>query len=1106
MREWLISCLKKGGPRLYQPLPSHPYRSHRRLHSAFWSHGAGNIDLPSWWNSLLQITQAGEENDVENRGLGPQFLEFLYPSQTSAFIRKYAMADLAVLKRHQRIRKVHQSPRDYVSVAVDDSGLSHNIAELQNNVAEQTENLKHVARGISSIDVVRRESLLARLDELLLHDDPDAQHLPLWRTYQELRSIPEPLLPRQLVRMMRCLSRSRTSIDQERLVDLFTSIPIPERRFIHYSYSVSAALRLDRLTFALQIHKEALARRRGCIGTSALIQYAFGKNLWQVAIETWQESLDKQGSTLDSFRVWDGAGLLPLPELWSKASSALDYALQIRDLTGEDAARSARDFALQITLQILLLVDTKKTNLDDAKSAFVSDFSAVKGSSTRTISKRTKSKLIARIHPNVDRHEDMINKAIALQAPAKQLYTDAIYQVLLFKARAFDALALKYYRALRDLSDGIPLRATVIAMLRRLCAIQSSAGIFMLLNDFRFYYGDIPLHLLESVIPVLAHQGNVQAVDDLLQEYHSKTSTIVHSRVANAFLYVYNRRGETRRLPEAFHSLRTKYNFEPDRRSWNTIVASYARIGDVDAASKWFNDFLDSNIKPDKHTFIYMMSMFAKRGDPDAVKQLLRQSAELGISTDMGMIDCLVLAQVHNGETQNAENLIEEAITTVENVPMSSRTRMWNYVLNAYALRADLDKVTNLHRRMRESGIPSNGTTFAALMQCLAITGRPRAAYQILTEIMPQADVSPTPLHYGILMSGYLRRKQYGTVLRLYSQMLEKDLKPTMATQNYLIRAAAQGDMEERARSSGSNDQALYARAQAVLEQTLTDISPMDLAVTEPVKFVGHLRLDDAFTVSHFAYMVYMYGRSRALDKATEMYDRYIEKRADSDMDLGTSPPINMLGALMLASRNAADYETVEKCWRLSLSKAEILARRTNANTSEPGWVLPARRYMMNRHLRYYISSLEVQQRLEDIERAVDHLCHCGFALDSRSWNQYIVILLKNNQSRKAFDLCEKELMPDWEGWAPLGHFGDKLSKNMQRRQSRHLNPHRRHPQYDTMVHLAAAFVSAQSGARDRWGRTEIDRLAKVAPRTVKAVYNLPRVDDNLQGTLLKGL
>lgn len=1096
MRERLIGCLEQGGQVLHRTGPKLLHRRHRQLHSAFWSHGAGNIDLPSWWISLLQLPQAREDEEASKVTPGPRFLDFLYPSQTLSFIRRHATADPVVLRGPLSVRKVHQRSREYASIAAeDDEALSGN-ARAETRSENEEEPIASVVGSNTSEDVVRRENILARLDELLLQDHPHAQHRDLWQTYVDLRDTSVTLLPRQLVRMMRCLARSKAKTDQERLIELFSTIPLSERRSIHYSYTVSAALRLDRLTFAVNLHEEALARIPGSIGTPALLQYTIERKLWQLATGIWQQYNSRQEEkTSETSDVLDQVEVFRLPDIWEQATSALDFALHMKDLAGSETAAALQAFACQLTLRSL--------NVESADAAHINERKNVFG--PKKIGRhKLKSGLISSLRPNVHLHEEMIHKALAFQVPPQRFFTRAISQVLRFNTRAFDALALRYYRTLRDVPGPHPNHTIVSALLHRLCSIRSSAGIFMVLNDYRFYFGDVPPFIHEMVIPALAKEGNRQAVEDLMQEYHSKVPIIGRSHMANALLYVSNRRGETSRLPELFQRLDQEYGFQPDWRSWRTVIASYARIGDVDEATKWFNAHLDSHIKPGPGTFIYMMSMFAKRGDLDAVKQLLRQSTDLDVPIEIGMIDCLVLAQVHNEDLSSAEKLVMEALNTVEDVPKSSRTRMWNYLLNAYGLKGNIEKVTMLHRCMRENEVPSDAITFAALMQCLAIRQRLQGVSQILMDIMPQADVQPSALHYGILMSGYLRKKQYRKVFELYSQMLEKGLKPTTGTQNYLVRAAAQSDAQQRDNQSGQNGQPQHERAQRALEQTIADMDTMDLATTEPVKFVGNLRLDEAFLSSYFTYMINIYGRARAFDKAKELYDRYVENCHKFDMDVETSPPIQMLSALMIASRKAGDHDAVEKCWNLSLEKAQTLARSANTNISEPGWVLPARRYILNIHLRYYISSLAAQQRFKDIDKTVDHLLHCGYSLDSRSWNQYIVLLLQSGKRLKAFQMCERELIPGWQGWAYMGWVSIGMQDRGQKRQSTHLAPHRRHPQYETIVHLAAAFVGAQSESKDRWGRTEIERLAKAAPSTVHAVYNLPRLDDYLQGNLLK--
>ena len=179
----------------------------------------------------------------------------------------------------------------------------------------------------------------------------------------------------------------------------------------------------------------------------------------------------------------------------------------------------------------------------------------------------------------------------------------------------------------------------------------------------------------------------------------------------------------------------------------------------------------------------------------------------------------------------------------------------------------------------------------------------------------------------------------------------------------------------------------------------------------------------------------------------------------------------------------------------------ESLPVERGARISEPGWVLPARRFILNVHLRHYIKSLLLQSKLDEIRKTIKHLHYCGYELDSKTWNLYIRSLVQHDEVLEAFEHCEKELMPGWEGWEPPN--AKYMKKGLYYRQPKRLEPHRRLPAYDTLVYLAAAYVDAQNSLSVKGGTPLSQQLYKVSPKTVDAVYHLPRLDDPLQRQLL---
>lgn len=948
------------------------------------------------------------------------------------------------------------------------------------------------------------ETLLVRLDQLLLVDDHEASHTELWKIYLDLRNRSVTLHPRQIVKLLRRLARSDSKEDLKRLLELFDSIPKEGRKSIHYSYAISAALNHDDLEASVRLHAEALSSVHVPIGTSSLLSYVIERELWQVAIETWQAYWSHEEVYPQRTDIWIGVDTIPLPELWSRASSAIDFAAGMTDLADSSAAAASREFALQLTLRSFAL--RSSTNDDVHKTTNVYGLRRVKvfrDPNRQFHSRLLKPGVVETQHPNVDRHQQLFDKAIRLQAPTAKLYEAAIYQVLSFKSLLHTTRALGYYQIFRENAHTIPTPELLETLLDQLCAIHSEAGILLILNDYRYYHRKLSLKAFRKAIPAFAFQGNRKAVEDLLNELVAWKGKIENSSIANAILHVCIRRGEVKRAVESFHEIESRYGFKPDSSSFNAVIETHARVGDMEGASAWYNRLLENNLKPNGRTLIPLMAMFAKRGDLDSVQQLLRQSEVYGVETDIAMIDTLVLAQVKNDQLETAETLVYDALETVEKVPHKSRTRMWNYLLNAFALRGNLDKITTLHRKMRDEKIPSNATTFAALMHGLSIKRQPAAAYRVLTEIMPQLGFLPTALHYAICMSGYLLNKSYRRIFTLYADMLERDVRPDMSVHNVLIRAAVAIDSQKKQLTDAAPDQQRYELARQTFEQALKDQDPKLLATTDPIKFVGVNRLDVSFSSSYFSYLIFVFGTRKAMEDVKNLYKRFDDTKRDLRMDIEDIPPIQMLSALMVANLGDKDYEAVDQCWEMSLDGARKLARRFGARISEPGWVLPARRFILNVHLRIYLRSLVLRSRHKDIPQLLEQLHQCGYELDSKTWNYYIQILVQDDQVLLAFELCEKELMSGWKGWEPSNV--RYVKKVLHYRQPKQLEPRRRLPSYETLVYLAAAFVDAQSSVSVGGGKPMSQQLFHVAPKTVDAVYHLPRFNnDRLQTRLLK--
>ena len=1072
MIERVVEWFHTGG-RVVVPSSKNHLRSRRDLHSAFWSHGAGNIDLPPWWVLFLQNRDFSQARCSSRRhrtpkaalssGLREIFLDFLYPVQTLALIERLNRSTNAHIHAAQNVK---QRSRSYTSIAA--SFLKGAKAfGTASGASDRKSSTSSSSQTPQVSDPVRR-----RINEILDLEDPTSTYDELWQSYQALLQMSRSLSPEELIKMLQRLGTSIRTIDNERAVALFDSIPVQERRAVHYSYPVRAALSLKDLDTAIDIHRgglrEGFGRVGGSIGTAELLRYTVEHQRWELAIDAWYPFWVDRLPYYTRPDIWTGVNSLSLPDLIEKAISAADFAISITESSQLENAVAARDFAVELIRQTFGI---KNTNFD------------------------------------IQQHWRLLQKARVLDAFDMKIQNMALQQLMSVDTREHGHRALFLYRSLRKEPTFLPSRVLLDSVKNKMLEIRSSPGMVMVIEDYRTYLQELPARTALELAKGFADLGQLESVQKL---FHDVCST--YGKPQNAWfqvlLFVHNRRADLKGVVDAFHDLQKDFQFEPTVKAYNYVIGAFSRIGDVDGALTWFNKLLESERRPDSQTYCLLMLMYAKRGDWEAVHDFYQQAKIEGIKTSVRMFDALVLANINGERLHEAEQFVKEAsLVDLE----GSRTFMWTILLNAYALRKEIEKVSALHKQMRDSGVASDGMTYAALMTSLAIAKFPEAAKQIMDIVMPRANIRSTSLHYAIVMGAYLATNRFPEVFNLYKRMLSRNLKPTMSTQNIVLRAAASVDKLQHLKvnqdldQDGQNQPELV-RAQQVFEQTLSGLDPMELAPSEPRKFVGPNPLNEAFYSTYFEYLIFLYGKDAAYTKVTELYESYISTSSRfTDRDVEASPPIRLLSSLMVAHLRAGNHEEVERCWYLALEKSKQLACRAKAVTTEPGWVLPSRRLIMNLPLRSYIFSLSQQGRNDDLISTIRSLDSSGFTLNNPNWNHYIQHLAQSPEPQHqllAFQLCERELISNWPGWDVFGN--PQYIKHKIRRMTDsalRLPGRQASPAYLTLVHLAAVYLQAKQGTR----LIKLQRLADEAPKTVDAIINMPSMADKHQITLLRG-
>ncbi|MCJ1378691.1 hypothetical protein MMC17_001790 [Xylographa soralifera] len=1072
MLERATGCLENGGRRLLR-LTSRSLRTRRSLHSAFWCHGAGDIDLPSWWISLLQqppperATQSQSIADTAKKCLSAGlldggFLDFLYPAKTLSLIHKLAIRDVKQMN-HRAYRSSNQAAtRSFTSEAVEDrvaidSDMNH-ATSLISTICEH-----RPAQTVQDPILLQEDQTTTEneinIGQSLVNQRADynrsiAEYDQAWQKYHKLETsgdMPEETMIAVLKHLEKLTFNVRAQTSRH-ILDAFATVPIEARSAVHYEWASRASLILRNIDSAMQIQFEALERGLESVRyTKRLMRYIV-KHENIEAGATLLTSWEKRHFRAD-FNIFEDLNSIDPKILMNKAIRIGREALNGMLSKDSDINTSTRNFAIKLMLRTL----DRSGQIDQLRT-----------------------------------HSATFEVLLSLIRLSPELSTLAIDRLLSSKTHAYDLPAVMIYEDVRGREDIVQPQMLMQRLISHLSSVHDDRHLRIVFEDYRKHHGLPSPELFALTIRQMSRQGDATAFHSLFQEYRDNFGNPTDPIMYQQLLHVHSRRLEVKEVIRNFDSLQKVFGFVPNVDCWNTVIAAHARISDIDGALKWYNKLLESEVKPDANTISTLISMHASGGDVDAVEALIQDCEQRGLQLSTSMIDGLVLANIRNGDLEEAEKIVGDAL----NMDLiGSRTHMWNYILNSAALQRDLSKLNYLHQCMEEADIPSDAMTYGSLMQGLCVRGLPQSAERILYRVMLQKGIRPTAFHYAVVMGGLLNVGRYQRVFQTYQRMLRNNVKPNFSAQNLLLKAATHLDIEDHKAQGLSNAESPhYRRAEELLAQAIESADVSDVALPEPVKGIGFQRLDEALTSSLFEYLIYLNAQSGAVDKIPALYTQYLETskrlRPDAPVDL----PIKMLTALMVSHRKLNQHDEVEKCWYLALQSAEPLARRAGASLAEPGWVLPARHLILNLPLMHYMKSLLFQDRTDDLPDVIAELQSAGYALTNKAWNLYVQALLMGGHARFAFQAAEKQLMGNWGGWLSSRDARKSATRDrMPFHLRNHLKPTQGYPNHRTLVQLTKAYMDMRNKYAFAGQNSPLQKLHVEAPRAVKAVVDMPR-------------
>jgi pentatricopeptide repeat-containing protein PET309 len=570
------------------------------------------------------------------------------------------------------------------------------------------------------------------------------------------------------------------------------------------------------------------------------------------------------------------------------------------------------------------------------------------------------------------------------------------------------------YQKQRKLPDASPAMP-VYRGLFKVNFPKNKARLEELHHDWVRFKGGLNQWGYEKFLKYYASRGDVPSVKKLWAQFVKDYPELLREpRGFRSIVNVYAQVGDVEGVKKELERMVKEYNVQPDLDNWNMLLKAYMRTNDYDGVLDLF-DQISSQHEPDSYTYAHVMAMSSKKGDLDTTLEYFTKSQQAGVPITKEMGLSLIVAYGRNGQLLEAETLCVEMTRR----KIASQAT-WNQLLNFNGVEGKIDKVYELLRHMKESGVEWDDETYEFLLQALVRVNRIHPAYNLLKRAVDERLFLVTPEHYAIVMAAGARLGEAQLVENLFHQLQKSELPVTFSALVALVTSASNKRPGADRTRNLANEFVEYFRQAA--EAAKLGKSPSDDFAD--ANNVADLKLSTPEIGRAIALLVEL----REFGSIEELMGLFVQIFPQYRTQQQFPPEI--MSALMHAHYVDQNYDKVLELWEKTWQDVYASSRKRSGDGIAGGT-----EYDLCRVVDVVVRAYTEKGDATGLSNTVDKVIAAGFKLTRQNWVVIIRDLCGLGKWERAMYWCEKLLMPAWEGW------GFKRDIPAKRRNTRMLSP-----------------------------------------------------------------
>lgn len=1067
-----------------------PFKSSRRLHTAFWQHGAADIELSNVWQALIRepleslnlLPTSKSSFGARNESLNTStfLLDFLYPQGATSLLRKLSPS---VLDRYERPRLYLRGtvPRLFTSSASKsqqsrDTTREHTEhasapSEAASRAADPPEEL--VSKTFPFADAGSAQDQIFGSEEHVCEhggtkSDPlTANAVPQGAAIQE-DSLFSVLNAAQDARIVNgeMQSSNQAELDVAKRESLRDLLNLNDDGY-----------RFERIWFRFHAFTGAEEFR------SQFMDYVTKhQSMTYLMVKSLQEG---RWQTL-----W---------QIWARFSES--HREDVGPIDWEEFQRHTK-FERMIAQLTSLIEQIHRSQEIAVPGADLTP--------SKTLLSRFIYPIIHRYHQKL-RAQDYVHLPELLKDPL-------LYELFLGHTTSLPGLKKlsdKLYKAYRKV-PGVKIRGHVMRpMVHRVYKpVGNAEGMELVLQDLYGRFPKLDRGLYRAYIIFYAGRGDVRTAQRLFDEYRSHYAEARQAKHTPFpeypdffdLLQLYALRGELGETRRIFSQAQGDFGPKLNARCWNVLLNAHAKAREYDAAVRVFG-VLKQAVTADHYSYGTMMGMSGSRGDLEFTLELYRMAKSEGLQPNFTMVDCVVEAYCQNDKFSEAESIVN-ITTDRKRFKQDQLTVLWNSLLWHHAARRDLTALNGVLHKMTEFNIPYNDETYSHLLRALAWCKQPHHALFLMQEAVKTRAFKPTLEHYTLLMSAFIITGQQKQLLRTSTILRNLGMPQTGDLLLPVLQALSAWTTRDRLSNPDQSRKYLLSALRQFRKSiersnnATEDLPQRKLKGQKPWIQHNPKPTTVALRTEHTNILIHTFTLMRQATDIQGILDLW--RSSSPETANMKDPPFRLLHSLMHAAFYEGKHDEVRQMWRMIFDRAVQMAHVSapGATREEP---LPALRYILT-------DPLKTMQRLHGMTKDPDGLretvmsvLRAGFRLDSKNWNFYVQLLADLKRWREAFIVCEEQLMPYWRGWARVRAKTKGVEKGIPleiRRRS--MNPHNPRPISYTLMVLSKAYLDLEQMAS--WSGEAERLLAYIThkcPSSVGAVRSAVRANSLLEKTIL---